>query len=135
MDWTRFALTVLATGFIASLTDWLFMGDLLYKRFNKHPEIWRHSGGSQGEARAIAWSAPLPFVTCAVFAALCEWLHLHSLSGTIILALGIWLVAALPWNITMALFIKLQPAIAASYSLGWLVKLSVAAFGVGLILH
>ena len=30
MNWTRFALTVLASGIVSSLTDWLFMGDLLY---------------------------------------------------------------------------------------------------------
>jgi hypothetical protein len=135
MNWARFALTVVATGFVASLTDWLFMGDLVYKRFNKHPEIWRYAGGSRGESQAVAWSAPLPFVTCAVFAALCEWLHLHSLSATFSLGLAVWLIAILPWMVTMTLFVKLQPAIAASYSVGWLVKLSVAAVGVDLILH
>jgi hypothetical protein len=135
MNWTRFALTVAATGIVASLTDWLFMGDLLYKRFNKYPEIWRHPGGSGGESQAIAWSAPLPFVTCGVFAALCEWLHLHSFSATFALSLAVWLIAILPWMITMALFVKLQPAIAASYSLGWLVKLCIAAAGVDLILR
>lgn len=135
MNWVRFAVMVLACGIVASLTDWLFMGDLLYKRFNKHPEIWRHAGDSRGESHAIAWSAPLPFVTCAVFAALCEWLHLHSFSATFSLGLAVWLIAILPWMITMALFVKLQPMIAASYSLGWLVKLFVAAAGVDLILH
>jgi len=135
MNWARFVLTVVATGFVASLTDWLFMGDLVYKRFNKHPEIWRHAGGSRGESRAVAWSAPLPFATCGVFAALCECLHLHSISATLSLGLAVWLIAIVPWMITMALFVKLQPAIAASYSLGWLVKLSVAAAGVDLILR
>ncbi len=135
MNWTRFVLTVLVTGFVASLTDWFFMGDLLYKRFNKHPEIWRHNGGTRGESHAIAWSAPLPFLTCAVFAVVCQSLHLQSFSSSFALGLGIWLIAILPWMITMALFVKLQPAIAASYSLGWLVKLSVAALGVDLILR
>jgi hypothetical protein len=135
MNWMRFALTVIVTGFVASLTDWLFMGDLVYKRFNKYPEIWRYAGGSRGESQAVAWSAPLPFVTCAAFAVLCEWLHLHSISATFSLSLAVWLIAILPWMVTMALFVKLQPAIAASYSLGWLVKLSIAAAGVDLILR
>ncbi len=30
MNWMRAALTVLAGGFVASLTDWLFMGDWPY---------------------------------------------------------------------------------------------------------
>jgi hypothetical protein len=37
----RFLLAVLAGGTVASMTDWLFMGDLVYKRFDQHPEIWR----------------------------------------------------------------------------------------------
>jgi hypothetical protein len=70
MNWIRVALTVFAGGLVASLTDWLFMGDWLYKRYNQYPEIWRHPHG-QGEMKAIAWYTPLPFVTCAVFAVLC----------------------------------------------------------------
>jgi hypothetical protein len=135
MNLARFAATVVASGVVASLTDWFFMGDLLYKRYNKHPEIWRHAGGSRGEWAAIAWSAPLPFVTCGVFAAVCEWLKVYSIPATFEFALAVWLIAVLPWMIAMALFIKLQPAIAASYSLGWLVKLSVAALGVEFILR
>jgi hypothetical protein len=41
----------------------------------------------------------------------------------------------LPLLITNGLFIKLRSAITASYSLGWLVKLVVAAVAVTLILR
>ena len=95
MNWIRLALTVFAGGFVASLTDWLFMGDWLYKRYDQYPEIWRHPHG-QGEMKAIAWYTPLPFVTCAVFAVLCARLNLHSYSATVKLALAIWLVGPLP---------------------------------------
>jgi hypothetical protein len=134
MNWTRVALTVLAGGVVASLSDWLFMGDWLYKRYNKYPEIWRHPHG-QGEMNAIVWSAPLPFVTCAAFTLLCTGLNLHSYSSTLKLALAIWFVGPLPLLIVTALFIKLHSAIAASYSLGWLVKLVVAAVAVVLLLR
>ena len=33
MSWARFALTVLTGGIVSSLTDWLFMGDFLYRRY------------------------------------------------------------------------------------------------------
>ena len=134
MNWIRMALTVLAGGFVASLTDWLFMGDWLYKRYNQYPEIWRHPYG-EGEMKAIAWYTPLPFVTCAAFAVLCARLNLHSYSATVKLALAIWLVGPLPLLIGNALFIKLHSAITASYSLGRLVKLLVAAVAVTLILR
>ena len=119
MNWIRTALTVLAGGFVTSLTDWLFMSDWLYKRYNQYPEIWRFPHG-QGEMQAIVWSAPLPFVTCAVFTLLCARLDLHSYSATVELALAIWLLGPLPLLIVHAMFIKLHPAIAAAYSLGWL---------------
>jgi hypothetical protein len=35
MNWIRLALTVFAGGLMTSLTDWLFMGDWLYKRYNQ----------------------------------------------------------------------------------------------------
>jgi hypothetical protein len=134
MNWVRVALTVLVGGIVASLTDWLFMGDWLYSQYDQYPEIWRHPQG-QGEMKAIAWSVPLPFITCAVFSLLCARLNLHSYSATLKLALAIWLVGPLPLLITNALFIKLHPAITVSYSLGWLVKLVVAAVAVVLFLR
>jgi hypothetical protein len=134
MSWMRFALAVVVAGVVCSLTDWLFMGDLLYRKFNRHPEIWRHPGG-QGESRAIAWSSPLPFVSCAVFSWLCLGLHLHRAEEIFKLATGIWLIAPLPLLVTHGLFIKLEPPIVASYCTGWLVKLLVAAGAAVWVVH
>jgi hypothetical protein len=133
MNWTRFALAVLAAGFVSSMTDWLFMGDLLYKHFDKNPEIWRYTGG-KGESKAIAWSIPIPLLTCAVFEFLCVHFRLHSYHSAFKFALAVWLVAPLPMLITNGIWIKLSAPITASYSIGWLVKLLVAAFFVVLFL-
>jgi hypothetical protein len=126
MNWTRFALTVLTSGIVSSMTDWLFMGDWLYKRYNQHPEIWRYPRG-EGESKAIAWSSPLPFLTCAFFALICHRLQLHHYTSVFKLALAVWLACPLPLIVTNALFSKVQPMVAAAHSLGWLVKLAVAA--------
>lgn len=75
MPWTRIALAVVASGIVSSMTDWLFMGDWLYRFYDKHPEIWRHRGG-QGETKAIIWASLLPFLTCSVFVVVCAQLHL-----------------------------------------------------------
>jgi hypothetical protein len=137
MPWGRVALAVLASGMVSSLTDWLFMGDWLYKRYDRHPEIWRYRGG-QGENKAILWSSLLPFLTCGVFVLVCCALHLYSYRGsyrgTLKLALAIWLIGPLPLTITNALWLKLTPAIATSYALGWLVKLALVALAVALFL-
>lgn len=119
---------------MASLTDWVFIGDWLYKRYNQYPKIWRYPHG-QGEMKAIAWYTPLPFVTCAAFTFLCVRRNLHSYSATLNLAVAIWLVGPLPLLIANAQFIKLHSAIVAAYSLGWLVKIVVAAVAVTLILR
>ena len=133
MAWGRIALAVVGSGVVSSLTDWLFMGDWLYKRYDRNPEIWRYSG-CQGENKAILWSSLLPFLTCGVFVFLCRGLHLYSYRGTLKLAVAIWLIGPLPLTIVNALWLKIAPAIAASHALGWLVKLALAALAVALIL-
>jgi hypothetical protein len=133
MHWSRIALAVLVSGVASSLTDWLFMGDWLYKRYDRNPEIWRFQGG-QGENKAILWSSLFPFLTCAIFVLLCGGLHLYSYRGTLKLALAIWLIGPLPLTVVNALWIKLAPAVAASYSAGWLVKLALTALAVALLL-
>ena len=134
MSWARIALAVLASSIVTSLTDWLFMGDWLYKRYDRHPEIWRYPSG-QGESKAILWSSVLPFLTCGVFVLVCGGLHLHSYRETFELALAIWLIGPLPLMIANALWLKLAPAIATSFAVGWLVKLGLAALAVTLIVN
>jgi len=133
VTWTRFVLAALAGGIVSSLTDWLFMGDWLYRRFNAHPEIWRVHGGN--ETKAILWASFLPFLTCGVFDAVCVRLHLHSYNATLELAVAVWLIAPLPLIIVNSLFMKIEAGIAASYSVGWLVKLVVAALALVLIVR
>jgi len=133
MPWGRIALAVLASAIVSSMTDWFFMGDWLYKRFDRHPEIWRKPGG-QGESKAILWSSVLPFLTCGVFVLVCSRLHFFLYRETFKLAVAIWLIGPLPLTIVNALWMKIAPAIAASHALGWLVKLTVAALAVSLIL-
>jgi hypothetical protein len=133
MNLNRIILTALIAGVVSSMTDWAFAGDWLYKRFHAFPEIWRVN--AQNEWKAIAGSAALPFLTCAVFAVVCARLNLHAYRSTLKLALAIWLIGPLPLLITHGLFIKLQAPIVASYSLGWLVKLVIAALAVSLLLR
>ena len=102
----RFVFAVLAGGVVASMTDWLFMGDLIYKRFDKHPEIWRFPGG-HGESKAIALSAALPFLTCAIFDVLCVHQHLFTRSAIFTFALGLWFAVALPMIIANAIWMKI----------------------------
>ena len=114
-------------------TDWLFAGDWLYKRFDRHPEIWRVT--RQTETKAIIWASFLSFVTCLAFAITCAWLHLSRFSASSLLALAIWVIATVPLMVVNSLFMKISPPIAISQALGWLVKLLIAAAAVALIVR
>lgn len=130
MNWTRFALVVIGSGVVSSLTDWFFAGDWLHRRYT-YPEIWRKGN----EQRAIALSSPLPFLTGGAFACAASWLGLHTLESAVKFALAVWLIGPLPLILMNAAFMKLHRVFVASYSIGWLVKLMIAAVAVGLFLH
>jgi hypothetical protein len=129
MNWIQLAMTVIGAGVASSLTDWFFAGDWLHRRWT-YPEIWR-----PGEGRAIALSAPLPFLTCGVFAYVAARLDLHSMASTVKLAAAVWLIGPLPLILTNAAFMKLHRVFVASYAIGWLVKLLIVAVAAGWFLR
>ena len=137
MNWKRLALITIGTGIVTSLTDWFFAGDWLHRRWT-YPETWR-----QGvEARAIALTSPLPFLTCGVFSYVAARLGIHSLVGTMKLAIAVWSIGPLPLILTNAAFMKLHRVFVASYTtrsrrrkISWLVKLTIVALTVSLFLR
>lgn len=129
MNWTRLAVITVTSGVITSLTDWLFAGDWIHQRYS-YPEIWRQNV----EAKAIALTSPLPFLTCAVFICVCARLGLH-FAGAMKMAIAIWLIGPLPMLLTNAAFMKLHRVFVASYAIGWLMKLVIAAAAVGWFLR
>ena len=130
MNWMPLALVTVGAGIVTSLTDWLFAGDWLHRRWT-YPEIWR-----QGvEAKAIALTSSLPFLTCGVFSYVTTRLGIHSVGGAIKLAIAVWMIGPLPLILTIAAFMKLHRVFVASYSIGWLLKLTIVAAAVGWFLH
>lgn len=130
MNWMLLALVTIGAGIVTSLTDWFFAGDWLHRRWT-YPEIWR-----QGvEAKAIALTSPLPFLTCGVFSYVTARLGIHSIGGAMNLAIAVWLIGPLPLILTNAAFMKLHRVFVASYSIGWLLKLTIVAAAVGWFLH
>ncbi|PYX67177.1 MAG: hypothetical protein DMG78_28120 [Acidobacteria bacterium] len=130
MNWARFVAIVIGAGIVSSLTDWFFAGDWIHRRYT-YPEIWRKGD----EARAIALTSPLPFLTCGVFAYVTARLGLHSVSGAVKLAAAVWLIGPLPLILANAAFMKLHRVFVASYATGWLVKLTIVAVAVGWLLR
>ena len=130
MKWTRLAAIVIGAGVASSLTDWFFAGDWIHRRWT-YPELWRHGA----EERAIALSAPLPFLTCGAFAYASARLGLHSIATITKLAAAIWLIGPLPLILANAAFMKLHRVFVVSYAVGWLVKLMIVALAVAWFLR
>src|ERR1700693_2928997 len=126
MNWARLLAIVVGAGVVSSLTDWFFAGDWIHRRYS-YPEIWRQGA----EGRAIALTSPLPFLTCGVFAYIAARLALLSVSGAVNLPLAVWLIGPLPLILTNAAFMKLHRVFVVSYAIGWLIKLTIRAVGVG----
>jgi hypothetical protein len=130
MHWIHLIAITLCSGVASSLTDWIFAGDWIHRRFT-YPEIWRHGA----ETKAIALTSPLPFLTCGVFAYAAAGLGIHSVPGALKFAGAVWVIGPLPLILTNAAFIKLHRVFVAFYATGWLVKLSIVAIAVGWFLH
>ena len=75
MNWMLLALVTIGAGIVTSLTDWFFAGDWLHRR-STYPEIWRQGN----EAKAIALTSPLPFLTRGVFSYVTARLAIHSVA-------------------------------------------------------
>jgi hypothetical protein len=45
-------LAIVVAGFVATFTDWLFMGVLFHDRYMRYPEVWRE------EVRAAMTARP-----------------------------------------------------------------------------
>lgn len=129
MQWTRIVLIALGAGVVSSMTDWLFAGDWLHRRFT-YPEIWRQGS----ESRAIAVSSVFPFLTSFIFTCLAARLRLNSMHAVLKLAAAIWLIGPLPLILTNAAWMKLHRVFVASYSISWLVKLVIVAIAVAVFL-
>ncbi len=126
MNWTRFLLVVVASGIVASFTDWLFMGLLFHDKYMLTPEMWRGKPG-QTETKTMLISTVFGLLSCAVFTYLCVLLGDFSVKATLRLAFIVWLLGPLPVIFINVVWTRLHPQLGLSHSLGWLARFMVTA--------
>jgi hypothetical protein len=130
MDWHFWAAAV-AGLVVASLADWIFAGVLFHDRYLRHPEVWRTPGQN---IRGIIVAQALTIPTVLGTIALLELTGSATIGPALIVATLVWGVAAAPATIVNGVFIKLDPAVVAAHTIGWLVKLlGVAAVAIAII--
>ena len=135
MNWTRFLLAVLLSGFATTFTDWLFMGVLFHNKYLATPEIWRIKAG-QSDTHSIVLSSLLGVLSCAAFLYFCIWSGvILSHRATLHTALLLWVAAAVPLIFSNIVWIKMHPLLGVSHSLGWLARFVVTALIGSWLLH
>jgi hypothetical protein len=131
MNW-RFWAAVVVGLVLASLADWLFAGILFHDRYQTHPEVWRVNGANP---RALIAAQVMTIPTVVGLIALMIWTGQIALPASLTLALLVWAVAAAPPIIANGLYIKIDPIVVATHTIGWLVKLGLVAGSASLILR
>jgi hypothetical protein len=132
MIWILVAIVV--AGFLASFTDWFFMGVLFKDRYERYPEVWWPQIREKGETRPIIYSTALGFVTAAAVIALCAAANVQTIMG----GLGIAALAALagPFvtTITNGFWIKFDPMVTLAHTAGYVVRFLIAGIAAGIVL-
>jgi hypothetical protein len=132
MNWGRIGLSFLIAAIGTSLADWFFFGALFHDKYKAFPEVWRRPQGGKGEGKAVGIAAVLGLLTPLCFILLCAGLGLGRATESLALAFSIWLGVCIPLLVGNHLFIKLDSLILVAHSMGWLVKLLIAAAAVAI---
>ena len=132
MEWGPLGLAVLAAAVGTSLADWVFFGVMFHEKYKAFPEVWRRPVGGKGEGKAVGLAAGVGLLTPIVLVLYCAIWGVHRWEATLGLAFFIWLGVCVPLLVGNYLFVKLHRLILVSHSLGWLVKLLIAAVAVSL---
>src|SRR5271156_6971846 len=122
----RFVLAVGASGVASSFTDWLFMGKLFHGKYLDTPEIWRIKPG-HSDTPSILASTLIGFLSCAAFIWLCRWVDALTVRSELHMAELVWVAAAVPIIFSNIVWIKMNPLLGVSHSLGWLARFVLSA--------
>ncbi len=128
----RLAAVVVLASLIASITDWVFMRMLFHDRYMLHPEVWR---GSLDEGAKIFHSELIGILACLGFALLVGMLRLRTMGALLVCAFLVWLAAAVPILAQDGIWMKIDPLVLGSMSVGWLIRLLITAILCALLLR
>lgn len=128
----RVAAVVVLASLIAAITDRVFMGMLFHDRYMLHPEVWR---GSLDEGSKIFHSELIGIVACLGFTLLVGMLRMRTTVALLVCAFLVWLAMAVPILVQDGIWMKIDPLVLASMSVGWLLRLLITAILCALLLR
>jgi hypothetical protein len=122
-------------GLLGSVTDWFFMGRLFHDAYNRYPEVWRPGIAQGNEKNAIFLSVGIGFLMSFAVVGLCALAGVTGITGGLALALLAWVAGPLAITAINGLFMKLDPRVILSHSVGYLLRFLLAGVAAGLALH
>ena len=126
MEW-RLVAAIAVAGTIGSFTDWLFMGVLFHARYDRYPEVWWPGlRQKKADTRAIVIASALGYVTSAGVVLLCLFTGSTSLEGALVISTLAWVAGPLVMQVTNWFWIKFDPLLTLSHSVGYLVRFLIA---------
>jgi hypothetical protein len=126
MEW-RLVAAIAVAGTIGSFTDWLFMGVLFHARYDRYPEVWWPGlRQKKADTRAIVIASALGYVTSAGVVLLCLFTGSTSLEGALVISTLAWVAGPLVMQVTNGFWIKFDPLLTLSHSVGYLVRFLIA---------
>jgi hypothetical protein len=133
MSWMIVAAIIVA-GIVSSFTDWFFMGVLFHDRYQKYPDTWWPRSGPGAERGAIMASTALGFITAAAVILLCEYAGVTGIVGALIVAGLAAAAGPLVISPTAGMWIKIDPAVTAAHTIGYVVRFLIAGLAAGIAL-
>jgi hypothetical protein len=133
MSWMIVA-AIIGAGIVSSFTDWFFMGVLFSDRYQKYPDTWWPRSGPGAERGAIMASTALGFITAAAVVLLCEYAGVTGIGGALAVAGLAAAAGPLVTTITNGMWIKIDLAVTAAHTIGYIVRFAIAGLAAGIAL-
>jgi hypothetical protein len=133
MHWSLI-IAILVAGTVSSFTDWFFMGVLFADRYRKYPETWWPRATKADEIRPILWSTAIGYITAGAVILLCVIAGAHSYKSALIVAALAAAAGPLVISPTNGLWVRIDPAVTAAHTIGYIVRFLIAGLAAGFVL-
>ena len=133
MNWMLIAAIVVA-GTVSTFTDWLFMGVLFADCYKTYPDTWWPRATKADETKPIIWSSALGYITAAAVVLLCVFAGVHSYQGALIVAALAAAAGPLVISPTTGFWVRIDPAVTAMHTIGYIARFLIAGIASGFVL-
>jgi hypothetical protein len=130
MNWLLVA-GVFGAGTLAAFTDWLFMGVLFHDAYNRHPEVWWPDIRDGKDTGPVIWSCAIGYIMTFAIFILCQWADVHRIASGLAVAAVAWIAGPLSVVVINGFFVRLDPQITFSHSVGYLARFAIAGATAG----